>query len=43
MKEFAVEFSEAVPASSIQIVIQEVYAGSTYNDTVISNIEVYEK
>lgn len=41
MEEFAVVFSQPVSMSELQVVIRDVYPGTKYNDTIISEIGIY--
>lgn len=41
MQEFALVFSQPIPASEITVTIRDVYTGTEYHDTVISEIGVY--
>ncbi len=41
MEEFCVELSKDCPASEVTLTIDSVYKGSVYNDTCISEVEVY--
>lgn len=40
-REFCVEFSKEVPASSLKMVIDSVYQGTDYTDTCINEVDVY--
>ena len=40
-REFCVEFSKEVPASSLKMVIDSVYQGTDYADTCINEVDVY--
>lgn len=43
MKEFALELSSPIAASSISLIIRDVYKGTEYEDTIIAEIGVYEE